>query len=82
MDEEFYQDGPVLSNQYTSDILLKNYLRRVLPNDILQAIEPDLEHFGERVITDILQMGEDAEQNEPFLVQYDTWGRRIDQINV
>ena len=82
MYEDFYQDGPVLHNQYTNDPVLKNYLQRVLPNDILQTIEPDLERFGERVITDILQMGDDAEQNEPSLLQYDSWGRRIDQIRV
>lgn len=80
MTDEFLQDGPILNNQYESDNLLKNYLKKTLPADIYQQIEPDLINFGSRVITDIFAMGLDAEDHEPELIQYDAWGHRIDQI--
>ncbi len=78
--DEFFQDGPVLKNQYESDYLLKNYLKMVLPEDVFQHIEPDLINFGSRVVTDIYDMGLDAETHQPELVQYDPWGKRIDVI--
>jgi alkylation response protein AidB-like acyl-CoA dehydrogenase len=76
----FFQDPPHLSNQYTDDRLLRDYLRRTLPEDTLRDVEADLQRFGERVVTDIAAWGEDAERDEPRLVQYDAWGRRIDRI--
>lgn len=78
----FYQDPPRLTNQYTDDRLLRDYLGRKLPPDMLAEIEPDLEQFGERVVGDIAAWGDDAERQEPQLVQYDAWGRRIDRIEV
>ena len=77
---EFLQDGPILKNQFESDILLVNYLKKTLPPEIYQRIEPDLKNFGQRVITDILDMSLDAEAHEPELVMYDAWGKRIDKI--
>lgn len=77
---EFFQDGPELKNQFDDDTVLKAYLERVLPRDVLEAVTPDLKHFGERVVTDVLAMADDAEAHEPVLVPYDAWGRRIDRI--
>lgn len=82
MEKEFFQDGPILTNQYESDKLLQDYLKKSLPEDVLEKIEPDLKNFGYRVITDILEMGLDAESHEPELVQYDPWGKRVDTIKV
>ncbi len=76
----FFQDGPVLGNQYQEDSLLCSYLSRVLPREILAEIEPDLLRFGERTVAEILQWGDDAEANPPELVQYDSWGRRTDRV--
>ena len=78
--KDFFQKGPVLKNQYETDFLLKNYLKRVIPADILQRIEPDLINFGSRVVTDVYEMGLDAEDHEPELTQFDPWGKRIDEI--
>ena len=78
--DEFFQDGPILENQYESDRLLKNYLKMALPEETLKQIEPDLINFGSRVIQDIFDMSLDAEAQEPVLIQYDPWGKRIDQI--
>ncbi len=77
---EFYQDGPVLGNQYQADKLLRSYLNRVLPADIFTELEPDLLNLGNRVVTDIMEMAEDAESNEPQLISFDPWGKRIDKI--
>jgi putative acyl-CoA dehydrogenase len=78
----FYQEGPQLGNQYTGDRLLRQTLQRMMPPDVLRDIEPDLQHFGERVITDVAAFGRDALANEPTLTPFDPWGRRIDEIHV
>src|SRR4051794_30198974 len=80
MTTEFFQDAPQLSNQYNDDRLLRSYLRRRLPVDMLATIEPDLERLGGRVVGDIALWGDDAEASPPRLVQFDAWGRRIDRI--
>ncbi|MBC7473478.1 MAG: acyl-CoA dehydrogenase family protein [Candidatus Sericytochromatia bacterium] len=77
---DFFQEAPVLNNQYQSDKLLKSYLKRLLPSDIIENIEKDLNNLGERVTTDILDMANDAEKNTPQLTQFDPWGNRIDKI--
>lgn len=78
----FIQEGPVLENQYESDRMLISYLNRVLPDDIFPEIETDLKNLGNRVISDIFEVAKDAEANEPKLINYDTWGKRIDEIRV
>eukprot|EP01132_Coremiostelium_polycephalum_P009128 gene9128-11184_t len=80
--EYFQQQSPMLGNQYLEDTFLLESLKRVLPNDVLKSIEPDLIRFGDRVVTDILQHGRNSENNPPKLVQYDAWGKRIDKIVV
>lgn len=77
----FFQDPPRLSNQYTDDSLLREFLRRKFAATLRQ-IEPDLVRFGQRVVEDIAAWGDDAEASEPRLVQFDPWGRRIDRIEV
>ncbi|KAG1598376.1 hypothetical protein G6F47_006469 [Rhizopus delemar] len=78
----FMQDPPSLRNQYEDDIVLRNILKKTMPKSILDSIEPDLSRFGERVIGDILAMGDDVEDpnNYPRLKQYDAWCRRVDEI--
>jgi putative acyl-CoA dehydrogenase len=79
---EFFQDAPVLGNQYEDDHLLQSYLRRVVPKDVLKYIEPDLKNFGARMVSDVWEMAQDAENNPPILEQYDAWGKRIDKVVV
>ena len=78
----FFQDAPKLGNQYESDRMLRSYLRRVMPAEALEHVEADLLRFGDRVVGDIARMAEDAETHEPVLVQYDPWGRRIDEVRL
>ena len=39
-----------------------------------------MERFGNRVATDVYEMGRDAELNPPDLQHFDAWGRRVDQL--
>jgi putative acyl-CoA dehydrogenase len=79
---EFFQTGPTLRNQYLDDHVLRSYLRRTLPPELLAELEPGLERLGERVVTDILAAAEMAEQQPPRHVPFDAWGRRVDRIEV
>ncbi|HZY60648.1 MAG TPA: acyl-CoA dehydrogenase family protein, partial [Candidatus Binataceae bacterium] len=79
---DFFQDGPVLGNQYDEDRVLRAFLRWKFPPGLLAEIEPGLRRLGERAVTDILTLGNAAEAQPPRHVPYDPWGRRIDRIEV
>ena len=79
-EREFLQSPPALGNQYLGDRVLRSWLRRTLPPEVLDALEPDLRRLGERAVTDILALGEAAEAAPPRHVPYDAWGRRVDHI--
>ncbi len=77
----FFQDPPVLGNQWDDDPLLREYLARVLPGDALRALEPELRELGE--LGAALRRDEMADRlNEPVLTQWDPWGNRVDEIEV
>ncbi|EFA75651.1 Probable acyl-CoA dehydrogenase [Heterostelium album PN500] len=80
--EYFQQEAPRLGNQYLEDSYLIESLKRVVPSNYLNEIEPDLVRFGDRVMGDILEYGRACENNPPKHVAYDAWGRRIDKIVV
>ena len=79
---EFYQDGPRLTNQYESDEMLRSYVRWRLPSGVRSEIELGLQRLGERAAGEILDLGNAAEASPPRLLQYDPWGRRVDDIVV
>lgn len=76
----FLQDPPRLGNQYDDDRVLRSYLRRALPPDVLLEIEPSLRRMGELAGGELcaLQLADRAA--EPSLVSWDGWGRRIERI--
>lgn len=78
----FLQDPPRLGNQYIEDTPLREVLQRLLPEDVLHSIEPDLQRFGWRVVEECTLHGKNIKQQPPVLVQYNAWGRRIDQIRI
>lgn len=82
MEEPFFQEAPSLGNQYEDDPVLRSFLQRSLPPDILAEIEPDLRRMGERTASDILRLGQEAEAHPPRHVPYDSQGRRVDRIEV
>ena len=77
---EFIQDSPQLANQYDDDAVLRSYLRWRLPSAVLTDVEPDLRRLGQRAVTDILALSEEAEAAPPRHVPYDAWGKRVDRI--
>ncbi|MCW8419290.1 acyl-CoA dehydrogenase family protein [Fluoribacter dumoffii] len=79
---DFFQTPPKLGNQYEEDRVLKSYLEWKLPSSMLNEIQPELHHLGQRVIEDILKLGQEAEACPPRHIPYDPWGKRIDHIQV
>ena len=52
-----------------------------LPESIRSAVAHDLSTFGDRVVSpDILRWIADAERYPPSLQNFDTWGRRKDEL--
>ncbi len=78
----FYQQGPKLTNPFTSDSILRDLLQKLLPADILNKVEDDFTRFGQRVVDEIEQLGERAEREEPQLINFDVWGHRVDKLVV
>ncbi|MGB9429797.1 MAG: acyl-CoA dehydrogenase family protein [Gammaproteobacteria bacterium] len=78
--QEFFQDAPILGNQYQDDRVLQTWLKARLPPEMLREIAPGLERLGGRAAGDMLAMAADAEAHPPRHVPYDPWGRRVDRI--
>jgi acyl-CoA dehydrogenase len=78
----FQQLPPSLGNQYEDDCVLRSYLTRVLPGEMLREIEPALFEMGRMAGNELYQMQLADRLNEPQLTQWDAWGNRIDKIEV
>ena len=79
---QFQQAPPTLGNQYEDDSVLRSYLMRSLPADVLREIKPTLVEMGELAGGDLYQMQLADRLNEPTLTQWDAWGNRIDWIEL
>ena len=82
MPPDFVQEPPTLDNQYDNDRVLRSYLRRRLPEEMLREVEPELEDLGRLSGGELydLQLADLGE--EPTLTRWGPWGRRIDRIEV
>ncbi|MBI4206182.1 MAG: acyl-CoA dehydrogenase family protein [Betaproteobacteria bacterium] len=78
----FVQPPPELGNQYLEDRVLRSYLARTLPEDVLAEIEPALIEMGELAGGELYRKQLADRANEPVLTQWDAWGNRIDRIEV
>jgi alkylation response protein AidB-like acyl-CoA dehydrogenase len=78
----FFQTPPSLGNQFTTDRVLRSYLDRQLPADMRREIEPEMSDLGERAGGDLYASMLAGHADEPKLVQWDAWGRRVDHIEV
>lgn len=76
----FYQEPPGRPDLFVDDRPLHAQLRRRLPQPLQQRIWPDLEALGRATAGELHDWMVQAEAEPPVLVQYDPWGRRIDQI--
>jgi acyl-CoA dehydrogenase len=80
--QPFNQPPPQLGNQYDEDRVLRAYLQRHLPAEVLAAIEPELREMGELAGGELYEMQLADRLHEPVLTRWDAWGERIDQIEV
>lgn len=80
--KEFYQDEAVLTNTFDSDENLKSYINQIIPDIYKKDITAHLKWVGEKACGEWLGWAVEAERNKPILTQFDTWGRRIDQIEM
>lgn len=78
----FTQPPPTLANQYDDDRVLRSLLRRMLPSGVLGEIEPELRELGALAGGPLYAFQLADRLNEPRLVQWDAWGRRIDEIEL
>lgn len=78
----FNQPPPTLGNQYIEDRVLRGYLERILPADVLAQITPELTDLGEKSGGDWYQMQLADRCHEPVLTQWNPWGERIDHVEV
>jgi alkylation response protein AidB-like acyl-CoA dehydrogenase len=78
-----FQDAPHFGNQYLEDTFLQATLKRLITNeDNLAKSEKELVHLGDRVVHDMWPHSKrlNIPENQPRLVHYDAWGKRIDEI--
>lgn len=80
--QPFNQPAPRLGNQYDTDRVLRAYLKRRLPPEMLTAVEPALREMGELAGGELYDLQLADRLNEPALTQWDAWGERIDRIDV
>ena len=78
----FFQDPPTLGNQFHDDRVLRSHLARVLPKEVHEAVGPGLAEMGELAGGELFQLQQEDRLNEPRLVQWDSWGNRIDRIDL
>src|SRR5215831_185305 len=78
----FFQESPRLGNQYDEDVLLREYVERVLPPEVKRNIEPELRTMGALAGGPLFELSLRSRKDEPQLIHFDPWGRRIDEIRV
>ena len=78
----FEQRPPTLGNQYDSDSLLREYLERTLPPELLQRFEPEYRELGALSGGELFQASRADLENEPVHTVWDAWGNRIDHVEV
>lgn len=77
---DFYQNGPELSNTFTSDAYLKPFFEKNVPKDFHKSIFEHLTHVGNLASSTWLNWAVDAEAHPPKHVPFSPWGKRIDTI--
>ena len=78
----FEQAPPTLGNQYSDDLLLRSYLKRVMPPDVMREVEGSLVEMGRLAGGELYEMQLADRLNEPVLTQWDAWGNRVDKIEL
>ncbi|SPQ21036.1 5d6e90a4-993f-4e89-ac35-7d7a8761ef99 [Thermothielavioides terrestris] len=64
----FFQEQPVLKNQWHDDVSLQRIARLFLPRPLLDQISPEVARLGDEVLSpQIFDWVADAERNQPYL---------------
>ena len=79
---QFQQAPPALGNQYEDDRVLRSYLSRVFPTDVLRDVEEPLAELGRLSGAELYEFQLADRLNEPTLTQWDAWGNRIDKVEL
>jgi acyl-CoA dehydrogenase len=79
---DFRQTPPSLGNQYDSDSLLREYLERTLPAELLSRFQPEYSELGELSGGELFELSLADLDNEPVHTVWDAWGNRIDHVEV
>ncbi len=80
--QPFNQDPPELANQYDDDRVLRSVLARRFGGAIPAEVEDSLRQMGGLAGGELYRMQLADRLNEPRLVQWDAWGKRIDEIEL
>ena len=78
----FKQKPPALGNQYDDDRVLRSFLKRALPAEVLQEIEEELRRMGRLAAGPLYTLQLADRLHEPALTQWNAWGERIDHVEV
>lgn len=82
MTNQFYQAGPQIQNTLDSDPLILKFIESKVPMDKRALFKSELEICGKKAVGLWRDLSQEAEQNPPRLVNYDPWGRRIDELQI
>ncbi len=78
----FFQEPPRLSNTFSHDRVLRDWLRKNVPESARRDIEPTLMEMGELSAGRHADLCRAHRLDEPRHVPYDPWGNRIDEVEV
>ncbi len=78
----FYQAPPTLGNQFDDDRVLRGYLARTLPKEVLAEALAELRELGDLAGDRLYRKQLEDRENEPVLTPWDAWGHRVDRITV
>ena len=76
----YNQEGPTLGNQFLDDTALRSYLNILVPKSVNEAIHDDLVSFGDKVAGKYLHMAHKAEEDKPYFIKHDAFGKQINEI--
>ena len=76
----YHLDPPRPGNGFMEDALLREYLSRVLPAPALASVQEELSALGALSGGRLHDQQLAGRLEEPALVQWDPWGRRVDRI--
>src|SRR5947209_18978876 len=78
----FFQTPPDLGNTFDDDRMLRSFLARKVPGDARFPIERELREVGALSGGPLYKRALEEGRDEPKLVSWDAWGKRIDRIEV